>query len=209
MRVWGLPWSLLGSVGNSGVAKATILIPIIGYMIIFNENLVQYFNLAKEVGGVRLGEEFTVSPRLLIIYFGLCAVAVGASLYSFFCPPEIKMYKNPSAYVMGDGPVIKEFALSLIANRLKQSPSAETYAAIPGSLQDKFSTYEDERAEIHNATLRLFHYHLDWSISLARHLAFLFYAIGFVCLAIPALGVFWRVTSILLPLIRRPFGVFF
>ena len=35
-------WDKLRSVSNSTAAKATILVPVIGYLIIFNEKIVEF-----------------------------------------------------------------------------------------------------------------------------------------------------------------------
>src|SRR3954454_24281518 len=82
-------WVRLRSVSNSTAAKATILVPIIGYLIIFNEKVVEFLNLAKSVemyGGVE------VSYRLILIYLGLCAISLGVAVYGWFCPSEVKHY---------------------------------------------------------------------------------------------------------------------
>ena len=41
-------WSLLRTVGNLTAVRLTVLIPLVGYLIIFNENVVKYLDLAKE-----------------------------------------------------------------------------------------------------------------------------------------------------------------
>jgi hypothetical protein len=43
-------WVRLRFVSNSTAAKATILVPLIGYLILFNEKVVEFLNLAKDIG---------------------------------------------------------------------------------------------------------------------------------------------------------------
>src|ERR1700681_4261929 len=78
-------WSLLRRVGNSSAVRLTILIPLIGYLIIFNSYVVHYLELPKEFAGAQPPGS-AVSPRLLLIYFGLSALAAGSVIYAYFCP---------------------------------------------------------------------------------------------------------------------------
>ena len=70
-------WTLLRTVGNLTVIRLTVFIPLIGYLIIFNDVLLKNLELAKEFAGLPPISGSTLSPRLLLIYFGLCAVVVG------------------------------------------------------------------------------------------------------------------------------------
>ncbi len=76
-RIWcaelSIPkWSAFNNISNSLAARSTILIPLIGYLIIFNEYVVKYLDLVVELGGSKASDPVTISPRLLLVYFGLC-----------------------------------------------------------------------------------------------------------------------------------------
>jgi hypothetical protein len=45
------PWTDLRGISNSNAAKSTILIPLIGYWIIFNESVLSWLQLAHPLGG--------------------------------------------------------------------------------------------------------------------------------------------------------------
>jgi hypothetical protein len=107
-------WSRLRGTGNSLPVRLTVLIPVVGYLIIFNSYIVKYLELAKEFGGAQAMENASVSPRLLLSYFGLCAVALGSVIYDRFCPDEVKHFGTSAAYVGGDGRSIGDFALEAI-----------------------------------------------------------------------------------------------
>jgi hypothetical protein len=47
-----------------------------------------YLKLIKEVGG----PSGDVSSRILVVYVGLVLVAIGAALYQFYCPGDVKYY---------------------------------------------------------------------------------------------------------------------
>lgn len=95
-----MPWTRLREIGNLGVVRATPLIPIIGYLILFNHQAAEYFKLASTISeNAKLGE---VSSRLLWIYLGLCWLAVGSFIYTLGCPDEIKRYANSAAYIQNE-----------------------------------------------------------------------------------------------------------
>lgn len=48
-----LPWTTLREVGNLSAVKATVLIPLIGYLILFNQNVVEYLRLSPELTGAK------------------------------------------------------------------------------------------------------------------------------------------------------------
>lgn len=94
----------LAHLGNLTAVRLTILIPLVGYLIIFNANVVKYLDLAKEFVGISSHHfDFGVSAKLLLIYFGLCALAAGSVVFSIWCPTEVKHYGTSAAYVGADG----------------------------------------------------------------------------------------------------------
>ena len=40
-----IPWSTLRGIGNSSAAKATILMPLIGYLFLFNGHFVNWLEI--------------------------------------------------------------------------------------------------------------------------------------------------------------------
>ncbi|WP_339028406.1 hypothetical protein WI604_26755 [Bradyrhizobium symbiodeficiens] len=113
-----LPWSKLRGVGNSPIAKITTLIPLVGYLILFNDNVARFLHLASEFAGVH-DANFSVAPKLMLVYVGLCATALGVTVFAIFCPPDVKYYGTPNAYVLGDGSALKDFGLEKIETELK------------------------------------------------------------------------------------------
>jgi hypothetical protein len=195
-------WSRLRTIGNSGPAKLTILIPLVGYLVIFNSTIAQYLELVREIGGFPADHRFDVSPRLLLIYFGLCAFALGAALYSILCPEQVKHYDNSAAYVGGDGPSIKDFAFEPIEEELRNSSYKDEYRRI----RDRYeldgggkprAISEEEKRQVNNGVLHLYFRYRDNLHPKVRLVVFISYVMGFLCLMIPSLGVFFRVVRIL------------
>ncbi|MCK1328637.1 hypothetical protein IVB57_09570 [Bradyrhizobium sp. CW9] len=192
-----IPWSALNAVSKSPSARMTILIPLIGYLIIFNDKVAEYLRLNPQLQSLEHASN-SLSPRLMVVYIGLCAMAVGVALYKIFCPGEVSYYTTSSAYVRGDGPGIKDFVFEEIENKLRASVLNAAYH----KLRDRYerNTYaitDEQKAEINNGILHLYFRLLNYSWPPIRYLVALFYLVGFVCLLFPSLGVFWKVLQVL------------
>jgi hypothetical protein len=84
-------WNELREIGNSRIAKSSAAIPIVGYMLIFNDEVVRYLRIHTDFcQGTACGATW----RLSYFYFGCCFIALGSALYAIFCPSLIKKYKN-------------------------------------------------------------------------------------------------------------------
>jgi hypothetical protein len=205
-------WSAFNTISNSLAARCTILIPLIGYLIIFNESVVKYLNLVSELGGSTERTGLVVSPRLLLIYFGLCAIAVGVMLYSRFCPNGVKYYGSSNAYVGGVQGSIKRLALDEVEAALKNS---EEYRPYFHDVSERFHrplqtvATEEELGVYINGILHLYYRLQNSSNPTIRGLVAVLYTLGFVCLLIPSLGVFYRVSKILVRVAFTQFGLFF
>lgn len=99
-----IPWSSISSVGNSTPARLTILAPLIGYLVIYNQFIAEFFFLSN--ANPDLPQE---SPSLLdlfkelkltFLYFGLLLFGVGAMLFAAYAPRNIRKYKSPEEYVL-------------------------------------------------------------------------------------------------------------
>lgn len=195
-------WERLRFISNSTAAKATILVPVIGYLIIFNEKVVEFLNLARAVEA-HSGAE--VSYRLILIYLGLCAISVGVVVYGWFCPNEVKHYGSASAYVQGDGPSLRGFVIDDIGKLLENSAQRRRLQIISDALQERVQRgieVTDEHLERYRIEMLHLHFeYLNSSHRIARAICLWSYVIGFGLLAIPSIIVFKRVIGILLRMI--------
>jgi hypothetical protein len=190
-------WVRLRFVSNSTAAKATILVPIIGYLIIFNEKVLGFLNLARELGGVG---DAQISYRLILIYFGLCAISLGAMIYGWYCPNEVKHYGSAAAYVNGDGPSLRGFVIDEIGSELESSAQRQKLEAATDAqraVAEMRVLTDADHQKYRTEILHLYFAHLDTSHPLARAICFRSYVLGFVLLAIPSSIVFVRIILLL------------
>ena len=197
-------WTSLREIGNSPVVRLTIAIPLVGYLIIFNESLLQYLDLSRELFGRHSDVAGTngahVSWRLLLLYFGLCFVAAGAALYSWRCPDEIKSYRLASDYVASVLDNLGSIGFARINAALENgSDIAQRRLQAWRKLQNSRATPQNDeefarrRTDDHKVLLELHFDSLNRSRLIARGACAICYEIGFIALFIPSLDVFWKV----------------
>jgi hypothetical protein len=85
-------WDRLRIIGNSKLIKLTTIMPLIGYLIVFNHHVVSALHLENSLFG-SITEEFLIL-RLRLLYFGLFLTGVGSALFTIFCPSKIKQYTD-------------------------------------------------------------------------------------------------------------------
>ena len=205
-------WSRLREAGNSSLVQLTVLIPFIGYLIIFNQQIAKYLDLIREVSGSQpRSPELSVSPRLLLIYFGLCLVSFGAIIYRRYCPSEIKRYASSTAFVGGDGPNVGPAGYSAMESEVFRTlPDSHAELAdrlnrrsnLAGSKQDADAVRKEFLADI----MHLYFDALDESRPWLRAACGGLLTAGAIVLSIPAAFVFFRVLRILVNLVAAYFG---
>lgn len=97
-------WSTLSRIGNSYIAKSTILAPFIGAMILFNENIFQYMEPSKHFLQL-IGFEPAIDnssqyyqSRIYYLYIGLFLIGISSVIYSIFCPDTISNFSFIDEY---------------------------------------------------------------------------------------------------------------
>jgi hypothetical protein len=198
-------WVRLRFVSNSTAAKATILVPLIGYLILFNEKVVEFLNLTKDIGSHGGAE---ASYRLILIYLGLCAISLGVVVYGWLCPNEVKHYGSASAFVQGDGPSLRGFVIDDIGRGLENSAQRPRLQIVSDALNEKIrrSAATDEHSERYRIEVLHLHFeHLNESHPTGRKVCFWSYLIGFGLMAVPSALVFKSVIIILARMIWAHF----
>lgn len=201
-----MKWSELRLVGNSQIAKFTILVPILGYFILFNDDITHWLKLHASYCGA--GCE--VGWRVQLLYFGSCAIAAGGIVYAFACPRIVKKYSDASDYIANESSVfyahphgakkdlhqlsteqeneaLVRFAKEQLAGRLQALKLA-------GSLNPMRSADLEEQKQIE------FFSEAQWAFNTLNELAprsrcfcTILYIVGFVMIAAPTVVTFVEV----------------
>lgn len=199
---WLVPyWTDFRTVSNTSAAKAVILLPLIGYWIIFNDYVADYTRLSRYLFRHGAPDAAHFPWRLFIMYFGLCFVAVASALYQWRCPPDIKMYATATEYVGRVFPAISGIEQVRVEQALRDgdnsSRALHTQIASSVSLTTDPDTMARRRAHADRNMLQAYFDLCNRSSRWIRLLVAWCYRIGFAALLAPSIDVFWRVVAAL------------
>ncbi len=92
-----------------------MLAPLIGYLIIYNQFIAEFFFLSKfdpdSDKGTLSVLDLLRDLKLTFLYFGLVLFGIGAILFALFAPRSIKKYKTPEEYVLAMGAAQTEWLI--------------------------------------------------------------------------------------------------
>ena len=90
-------WSKLRVLGQSNMVRASVLMPVFGYLLLFNEKARQFLTIFYDANGVF--RHFPSMWRVWMLYYGSFSLAIGSLLFAFLCPICIKQYWSAFAMV--------------------------------------------------------------------------------------------------------------
>jgi len=184
-------WNALRRIGNSWVGRASIALPILGYLILFQEDIIRYLRLHAS-----FCENCEVSWRLHLFYFGCCFFAVASLLYAFRCPPLINKYEGAPDFFEAEKNYFSNARnLNYLFHLIKREKGVPAFH--PGNLlrHTNTETTAVEPGEMQFlAGLMGEHYVLqirnDWFV---RWTILAAYWIGFILISIPTIATFSQV----------------
>ena len=211
-----IKWDLLGKIGNSKIMGLTIIMPLIGYMVIFNVHVVEYLNLSTSLftgessnGSVpaQTGPEFKESTRLLLIYYGLTLLGIASIIYQFFCPPLIKMYPYEGRYIESEIALMTNLRYQEMSKKLMDcysegSDETKKLKKIIGVTNEIFSNGKKNDEDDPEYKRQMIDFmSINWAHSnnlgkVIRFFVTIFYALGFAALAIPSIMTFVAVSKV-------------
>jgi hypothetical protein len=197
---WQVHWTTLRSVGNSVIVKLTILIPAIGYLIVFNDKLVGYVDLISEVAGLDDRSGLSVPPRLFQIYFGLCFVGIASAIYSLACPSIIKRYPSAIDFSAATMNAVGDYGYTNFEREVLSSRYSDEYRAKKQHFEqmaDKDFRREQVMYEVNNALINIYFSLKNAENPVCRWLCASCFAFGFFVLFISSIKIFLRVAAVL------------
>lgn len=95
-------WRNLRALGNSTLAKATSIIPLLGALLLYNYNVLHLLELFGRAD--RTCEWGSCIPfwNTHLLYFGSCSIAVATIIYALRCPERVKKYESPVEYTTAE-----------------------------------------------------------------------------------------------------------
>ena len=142
--------------------------------------------------------------KLLIIYCGLCFVAIASTIFITRCPLEVKRSASSEEYVAGEEPYMSERAIGIMQNRLKigdeiaredDKAYRDHHEARPTA--DDLEVLRRRARQLVRIQMNLYFEMLDRSRCVARWATAICYTAGIGLLLIPSAMVFAQVMRVL------------
>lgn len=97
-------WLLLRGFGASKLASVTVLMPFIGYAILYNAQVEEWLGglgglLDAQISGEACPAYFTFYERLNLFYCGLLSLGLSAIIFKIFAPKELKHYTGVDEFI--------------------------------------------------------------------------------------------------------------
>jgi hypothetical protein len=182
-------WMVLRRLGNSLAAHATIAVPLIGYFILLNDQIIDFLKLHTSICNTH---PCNVSWRLELLYIGGSLYGFAAAIYGLFCPTVIKKYAGGAEYTNSESdyfsnPQNLNHLLGEIDRMGGVVPDIN-----PGNLRAVDSSYRKEQLG------EVFAQHyivLNYQNYIARLLCFIGFGTGIALAAIPTIWTFFQVMA--------------
>ncbi|KFK53452.1 hypothetical protein NOK75_00755 [Vibrio parahaemolyticus] len=187
-------WPSLRLLGQSNAVKMTMLIPFLGYLILFNDKVISFINTAFEAVGLS-GGGLSSEANLYFIYFGLTILGVATLLFQVFCPALIKEYSSVRVYVESNVEYMTSHRLRSLCTHMERL-SGKSHVVIDNakkSLAISESSSKNVLREPYVDVLQHFWNVSAWDKTPARIGIVTLYGIGFILLTIPSVKMFARV----------------
>jgi hypothetical protein len=195
-------WSTLRVIGNSTLVRATVVMPFIGYLILFNSHIVEALRPAVEIfpdcanGGC--AQSFIWS-RLFYLYFGLIFLGVGSFVYQLRCDPNIKRFDTSETFTASVSAVVTESDLFTYQEMIERvgGPAHATRDFLAGELANL-----DQAPRLKLSILNKFYRAVDGGRYFSRLFVALCYFIGFALVLFPSSQTSIHILVILLKFLR-------
>ena len=169
LRLGNFTWDILWQFGTSRLVRSTVAVPILGYLILFNAELIDYWRTTFDVA-----TDAVVHWRLYFLYFGFSSLAVGSLVFSVQCPDVVKEHGAAYNFVQREGPIMHEGRLQFMISMLNASREGYTAPDRNDVMRDWFELMEESHPKSRAATT-------------------IAYGIGIFLLSIPTVHTFYRV----------------
>jgi hypothetical protein len=195
-------WSTLRVIGNSAPVRATVVMPFIGYLILFNSHVVDALRPAIELfpdcasGGC---DRSFMWSRLFFLYFGLMFLGAGAFIYQLRCDPNIKRFDTSEAFTASVSAVVTESDLLVYQAVIERvgGPALATRDFLAGELANP-----DQAPRLKLTILNSFYRALDGARYFSRLGTALFYLAGFALILFPSAQASIQIFLSLIKLVR-------
>ena len=190
-----IAWSELKKVGQSKLVNMTILIPLFGYIIFFNDKLTSIVEIStsylSQFQTIESNISFDTSNNLFYIYFGLSLLGIASILYKLASPSLINEYISMREYIDKERNIMNLCNTTSLYNLLTDQKNSKV-----SSLQDKIIPVEEIDIDTVVGIMSINWEHNNTLYKKTRVLILLLYIFGFFLISIPSIKMFFAIIII-------------
>ena len=208
-------WDALRKFGTSRLVQSTIVVPVVGYVILFNAELSQYFALIIDAN-----DNSTPPGRLYWLYFGFCFLAIGSIIFGVRCPREVKEHGSAYDFVSKQNFIMHDVRLKGMRDKLLRRAYSQLCAntnyefeivsepsRLVGGEEDhslldirrSFRSYANDLDNVdRDGVMRDYFELLEEDRPWSRRAAFVMYVIGGALISVPTVHTFVLVSMTLI-----------
>ena len=197
-----LRWHTLATIANNEISKLVGLVPIIGYLILYNDFFAEQFSFSKVLGtqGAQNLFVFDAAPKLHLTFFGCVFVFISNVIFRTACPRVIQNHPSDidfSDRVLNSYSAWEIHSLEGDVRELTEfkTPFVKEYASDPRISESQLLGYSrkppmiDEYAEYISALSREWWVQNDCRNPLIRRMCLLSGIFGYLMLSLPTLDI--------------------
>lgn len=200
-------WLDLRSLGNSKLVQSTVLVPVIGYLILFSE---WFLELVGERNG------FNLLWKIYCLYYSFTLIAVASVIYNYKCPSAFKYYGSLAEYIEKEERLYGKYNIGKLLRHITQAlrrrgkeTLEEASPSVKSNLDLLFMIHPSQVETFNTAALKIgneiinegklieylsffynHHHHLNLK---SKKVVIILYSIGFTLLLIPSITMFVEV----------------
>ena len=195
----GFSWAILRGLGNSGLARLSILAPIFGHLILFNEPISRFLASFD----VALGKPAEAPLSILyFLYLGLFFMGLASAVYQIRCHRVVKRYFDEEDFVLSAGPSVTRRDLQIYLEVIEEAHNSEVPSFDPRLARQQFekrggALESQGDTPLRNDIMKAYYAVLARARPFSRAITAAFYLVAFGCLAVPSVKTFLRVIVLL------------
>ena len=201
-----LQWDFLEKISNNQLSKLIGIVPLVGYLILFNDEMAEFISFDYIVGrGSDEASPFFVGPlsKLRLVFFGSLLLFISNVLFQIFRPKELRMARDEftfSELVRENFSVYELQSMEASIHSKNWIPRLETFWVVLGQARQRKPVVSGFRFDVRASMFRdhgpyIYHLSREWWVGCmhsrkpARWFTFCLAILGYLMLAVPSVDI--------------------
>lgn len=192
-----ISWLVLKKMTNTKLSRLTILVPLLGWFLIYNDNI---FKILNESFNMDLS--ISLSWKLHCFYLGLTCIAISVVFYIIFCPEKVNKYLDEFDYIKSESRIYtiendKRTSSKININPIEWTFPETTYRNPSNGEYPLTRIYEKNEEKIIDQMSTIFETE-NFSKNLIRIISFSFFLVGITLTMVPTFfTIMWSIEQLI------------